>query len=345
MRARAVGSILILSSLVPLTGCSNEVSPLAATSSSSGAGAGGSTTSATTTSGTTGTGGSTDPGAVTTYMTGMGPIALAPGEEEVNCITVPLGNTEGGFVRRFTANLSTGSHHMIVYTSSATTPSPTPTPCQSLGGILTGQHPVFIAESPMAELDFPTDENGVPVGFQIAANQMLTVEFHTINTTPSALMVTGTATMDVLPLSSNVTLSDIAFWGTENIKIPALSSWSTPVNFQTALAGTSSFALTTHQHHLGTQMQVWYGTSATDMSDRVANGTNWANPPLVLLDPPLTYPQGSGLGLAYQCTWDNTTTSEVDFGESANDEMCFLWHYYYPSQGFQICTAGLCRTD
>ncbi len=348
MEARAVQSILVLSSLVLVTACNSPVSPLAATSSSSGVGGGGG--SATTTTATTGTttsstgAGGADPYGVTTYTTGMGPISLAPGVEEVNCITIPLGNTEGGFVRSFRAQLSEGSHHMIVYTTSATTPAPTPTPCQSLGGILSGQHPIFIAQQATAQLDFPTDQNGVPVGYQIAANQMVTVEFHTINTTQAPLMVTGTAYIDTVPLSTNVTLSDIAFWGTEAIKIPPLSSWSTPVNFQAALPGTNSFALTTHQHHLGVQMQVWYGASG-DTSDRVANGTNWANPPLVLLDPPLTYAAGSGLGLSYECTWDNTTAAEVDFGEGYNDEMCFLWHYYYPSQGFQLCTAGFCTTD
>jgi hypothetical protein len=33
----------------------------------------------------------------------------------------------------------------------------------------------------------------------------------------------------------------------------------------------------------------------------------------------------------------------VKFGESFNDEMCFLWQYYYPSQGFQLCVDGFCK--
>ena len=32
---------------------------------------------------------------------------------------------------------------------------------------------------------------------------------------------------------------------------------------------------------------------------------------------------------------------QVSFGESFNDEMCFLWHYYYPSQGFQVCSYAM----
>jgi hypothetical protein len=331
---RCVPFLFVVScSLLALAGCSGTTAQAT----------GGSTTS--TTSGTTGTGGAPfDAGAmVTSYKTGIGPIPLGPGVEVTNCITINLGNADGGYVRRFRADLSAGSHHMIVYTSTATTESPTPTPCQPLSGILLGQHPVFIAQQPTATLVFPTDQNGVPVGFQIAPNQMLKIEFHTINTTMSPLMVTGAAYLDTVPLATKVTLSDLAFWGTKNIQIPANGSFDTGVNFQAALPGTKSFAVTTHQHHLGTEMQVWYSAAPGDTSHRVADGTDWANPPLVMLDPPLDYPTGGIKGLSYDCHWVNPTAAPVSFGESFNDEMCFLWHYYYPSQGFQECLDGVCH--
>ncbi len=326
MRRSAV-SIFAVSFLV-LAGCHGEAAQPGGTTSG-------------TTSGT-GTGGSPfDAGAmVTSYTTGMGPIALAPGVEETNCTIINLGNAEGGWVRRFRADLSEGSHHMIVYTSSETTESPTPTPCQPFAGILSGDHPVFIAQQPTATLVFPDDENNVPVGFQIAANQMVKIEFHTINTTQTPLMVTGKAYLDTIPLSTTVTPSDLAFWGTEYIEIPpGPSSFDTGVLFQEALPDTHSFAVTTHQHSLGTEMKVWYGTGATDTSDLVADSTSWSNPPLVMLNPALDYPAGAGKGLAFQCHWvqPNPTTAPVQFGESFYDEMCFLWHYYYPSQGFQLC--------
>lgn len=329
MRQHVV-SLFVASSFVVLAGCSGTV---AATSTTGG---GGTSTMTTTTP-------PFDAGAtVTSYTTGMGPISLAPGVEETNCITVNLANAEGGYVRRFRADLSEGSHHMIVYTSSDTTESLTPTPCQPLSGILQGQHPVFIAQQATATLVFPNDDAGTPVGFQIAANQMLKIEFHTINTTQSPLMVTGKAYIDTIPLSTKVTVSDLAFWGTNKIAIPANGSYDTGVKYQAALPGTKSFAVTTHQHHLGTEMQVWYGTGPTDTSDRVADGTDWSNPPLVMLAPPLDFPSDGSKGLAYECHWVNTTASPVFFGESFNDEMCFLWHYYYPSQGFQMCLDGQC---
>lgn len=345
MRLFAFPSVLVVSSLL-VAGCSSgNVQTTGGSTESTGTGAGAGTGAGPGTGGTTGgAGGSTFDagGPVTTYTTGIGPIMLTPGQEVTNCIVVNLGNAAGGYVRRFQADLSEGSHHMIVYQSSDTTESPTPTPCQPLSGILEGEHPVFIAQQATATLDFPDDENGVPVGFQIAANQMVKIEFHTINTTQTPLMVTGKATLDTIPLSSTVTASDLAFWGTKNFTLPPLATTSTLVDYQNGIPGTHSFAVTTHQHHLGTEMQVWYSDGNGDTSNRIADGKNWSDPPLVMLNPAIDFPADGSKGLSYQCTWNNTTTSTVKFGESFNDEMCFVWHYYYPSQGFQACIDGIC---
>ena len=96
-----------------------------------------------------------------------------------------------------------------------------------------GQHPFFIAQQAHAELDWPSDENGNPVGFEIGPNQMVHIEFHTINTTQAPLMVTGKALIDTIPLSTpNVVPSDMAFWGTKNIDIPPNGSFDTGVHYQ-----------------------------------------------------------------------------------------------------------------
>lgn len=336
MRLRFAHSVLATSALI-----------LAACSSSPAEPTGGNTTTSSG-SGTAGGGGSGgspfDAGAtVTSFKTGVGPVPLMPGVEQTVCAIVRLGNTDGAYVRRFRADLSEGTHHMIVYTSANTTESPTPTPCQPLAGILQGQHPVFIAQQAHADLVFPTQDDGTPVGFQIEPNQMVKIELHMINTTQSAIMVNGAANVDTVPLSTKVTPSDLAFWGTKKINIPANSSFETGVKYQAGIPGTKSFALTTHQHHLGTEMQVWYGTGATDTTDLVADGKNWNDPPLVMLDPPLDFPADGSKGLAFDCHYNNTTPSTVKFGEGFNDEMCFLWHYYYPSQGFKACLDGLCN--
>lgn len=54
------------------------------------------------------------------------------------------------------------------------------------------------------------------------------------------------------------------------------------------------------------------------------------------LDPEIVF-DGTN-GIAYQCEWNNTTNQLVTFGESALQEMCFMWMYYYPSHGFDFRT-------
>jgi len=335
-----LSTLAVAAGLTLVLGCGTKV-----TSKTTSTGAGGATSTGTaatgTSSGTTGSGGA--PPGTTALTASIGPIHVTPGEESVQCIVMNLGNTDASFVRRFKTTLATGTHHMIVYTT--TDPENlTPTPCQSFAGILT-DHPIFIAQQAHSELDFPTDAaSGSPVGLQLKTNQMLRLEMHFINPTMTPLDVTGTAEIDVLPSTANVIKSDLAFWGTEQFTIPPNADADTGMKFHAALPGTHVFALTTHQHQLGTEMQVWYADSVADTSNRVADGTNWSNPPLELFSPPLDFPVGSTKGFAYDCHWKNTTSNQVNFGEGFNNEMCFLWHYYYPSQGFQYCVDNVCAT-
>ena len=52
-------------------------------------------------------------------------------------------------------------------------------------------------------------------------------------------------------------------------------------------------------------------------------------------DPPFSIPQGGGF--KFTCTWTNTSSEPRAFGESADDEMCFFWAYYYPNNGSHVC--------
>lgn len=294
--------------------------------------------------GTAGQGaGGFDPGGqVTKFSSGIGPIPVESGGEDTRCIVKRLNNAEAAYVRRFHTTLEKGSHHLILYRSKATEEQLEPKPCQGFSGIFQGDHAVFIAQQKESELLMPNTEDGTPVALQIEANQMVRIEMHYFNTSDAAYEVTGDVEIETIPLSSKVVKADLAFWGTTSINIPPHSEKSTPINFQKALENTRTFALTTHQHHYGTRMKVWYGTGANDQGQVVADETNWSDPALELFAPPLEFPKGEGKGFAYQCTWNNTSDTKVGFGESVNDEMCFLWHYYYPSKGFQICIEGQC---
>jgi hypothetical protein len=280
--------------------------------------------------GTTTDGDAGDP-SVQTIPATVGPIAVDPGKETVVCITMRLPNADSAYVPRIAVQLAHGSHHLVVYRSTATTESLTPTACTTFQGILTGTGvPLIISEKPSDDLTFPPG-----VALKIASRQMIELEAHYINTGTTTLEGMGTVHFETIPIATpNIIESDFAFFGTTNIILPPGLQTIGPL-FAVGLSGTHGFALTTHQHRLGTEFKVWAANGATDTSHPpIADTTDWANPPLYRLNPEIDF-NGQN-GLAYQCTWNNTTGQVVTFGESALQEMCVLWMYYYPSKGFDF---------
>jgi Copper type II ascorbate-dependent monooxygenase, C-terminal domain len=347
---RRVVSIACLAPALFLAACSSGETSSTSHNGSGGSGAGG---------GNPGTGGNAtgggapwDPGGkVTTYHAKFKDVSVPMGGENTQCMTFRLDNPEAVNVRRFHTTLTQGSHHMVLYKSTATTENTVPTDCQALGGILDGEHPVFIAQQALANLELPTDTDAnLPVALKMEAHQMVKLELHYFNTSSSTITVNGDIDVDTIPSSAKVTEADLAFWGTQQINIPPHGEFDTGTHFQRGIPNTKSFAVTTHEHHLGTEMRVWFGTSTEAAKGQpLADSHSWSDPPLVLLAPPVKFgpaPNGelaSSDGFAYDCHWVNPTANGVQFGESVNDEMCFLWHYYYPSQGFEVCFDGICN--
>jgi hypothetical protein len=67
---------------------------------------------------------------------------------------------------------------------------------------------------------------------------------------------------------------------------------------------------------------------------------SWTEAELKFFSPPEHVPEGGGF--RFQCAWDNPTDSVVTYGESALQEMCFFWTYYYPHRmGNRVMLAGL----
>jgi hypothetical protein len=265
----------------------------------------------------------------------IGPLVAEPGVEKTMCRNFRLGNSETAFIHRIRAELGDSSHHMTVYLSQDTVEQPEAFECGGFDTLLQGDRPMFIAAQHRTELELPVEAGGVPVVYEIEPHQMVRIEMHYLNTTAERKSVEAKVIFESVPSSIDMLGADIAFWGTIGISIPPNSSWETDVKFVSAIPGTRSFALTTHQHHLGTRMRVWHANDTGDTAgEPVADSTDWAEPPLETYDPPLVFGTGGKAGLAYKCEWENPTQSQVTWGVSIKDEMCFFWHYYYPGRGF-----------
>jgi hypothetical protein len=128
--------------------------------------------------------------------------------------------------------------------------------------------------------------------------------------------------------------------GDPNYKLPvgfyhgqAISLQGNPQNVD--LTKLKIFAFTSHEHHRGTGVKIWRSQSSdVSNSELLYENTSWSNPPLEVLPDDKLLQFGANEGFAWQCSYDTSAdTQNVCFGESANDEMCFIWAYYYPSVG------------
>jgi hypothetical protein len=277
------------------------------------------------------------PGALTVAVS-IGPIPLAAAEERTVCKRFKLPTTTAINVVQIDSQLAPGSHHLVLYRSTATTEQTTIYDCPPLD-ISTGDIPIYIAETQADNLlPLPTG-----AAYQFEAGQMVRMEAHYLNASPNAIMGMGTIELtEGDPDPSKYQAADIMFCGTVTALSPGLGTGvppgmtTLPAGFYAPPAGIKVFGLTTHEHKRGSLMTIDKSTSTAPGANLVM-GTPYDNPPFVIYRDNDLLTFGANEGLRWQCEYNNTTTTTYYFGQSAqSNEMCFLWAYYYPSVGHFI---------
>jgi hypothetical protein len=252
-------------------------------------------------------------------------------------VTKRLGNAEQLRVHQIHNSLGEASHHFIVYRVDDTTEQPTPYACQPFADTLDPAKgaPLMITQRAEETLTLPDG-----VAFTLQPDQMVRLELHYINLQEAAVDVTATATFAPIAEQDFTDEADFLFVGDIDIDIPPMSSFTegpTFVPLPSSLAGSKFFAITGHEHQWGTDVYVEVAPSEGGAGTAVYDlpSFNWDEPDTVFHDPPFEVPSGGGFRVT--CDWYNGSASSVGFGEGADDEMCFFWAYYYPSQGARVC--------
>jgi hypothetical protein len=263
-------------------------------------------------------------------------MTVMPGVENTQCVVVKLGNLDQVHIGQIHNVLSPASHHMIVYRVNDTVERPIPFDCEPFVETLdpTKGAPLMITQKKDELLTLPSG-----VAYTMPPSQMLRIELHYINATTSPLLLTASTTMTTAPTFQDE--ADFLFIGNPDIQIgPHSQSTLGPTFFQLdsdTYAGAKFFAFTGHEHRFGTNVTVQTAASDDAPGTMVYDVPNWlwSEPATVMHDPPVQVPDGGGF--KFTCQWNNTSDQTVRFGESANDEMCFFWAYYYPSRGAYVC--------
>jgi len=280
----------------------------------------------------------------TKYTLQWGPVTVQPHFEGTQCVILQLSNDTDIKVHQLHNTLSTGSHHMIVYRDNDPKDAAgqtTPVNCQPFTGALNASGmvaPMMITQKQNDPLTLPSG-----VAYTMKAHQMVKLEMHYINSGDDPIQVQGNAEFYAADPTTIHDEADLLFIGTPDIKLPpgmmtTVNQFFTPSRAKIDLSGSKFFAITGHTHKLGLDMKVGLGTSngATPTMIYAPNPFMWAEPLTAsFIGNEFEVPQGTGFN--FTCTYYNNTAGQVQFGESANDEMCFFWAYYYPSQGAHVC--------
>lgn len=270
-----------------------------------------------------------------------GPVEVAPGKEDTQCIWLRLDNETEIKVHGLHNVLSSASHHLIVYKDDMNmTEQTTPVPCEPFTGALntTGMvQPLAITQKEDDEIYLPDG-----VAYTFAPRQMIKLEMHYLNASDLTESVAATSSFYIAEPATVKHEAALLFTGTPDIKLPP-GQTTTLNQFFTVppyldLSQSKIFAITGHTHALGTAVKVGIAPSKTGPVTEVyaPEPFSWSEPETkAFYQEPLVIPAGGGLDMT--CTWRNTRNFEVGFGESATQEMCFFWAYYYPSQGSKVC--------
>ncbi|MFO0614533.1 MAG: hypothetical protein U0414_18250 [Polyangiaceae bacterium] len=312
--------------------CDSSVTP-------STGGSGGASTGATmqTTGSSSPTSSSSGAGGGEQFSVKFDPITVPPGTEKTQCVVRKLSNPAAAHVGQIHNVLGEGSHHLIVYRTADTVEQTTPFDCQPFSDLLKPEKgtPLMISQKQDDLLTLPQG-----VAFSIAKEQFVRLEMHYINATAAPLEVTATTTFITMEEKDFQNEADFLFFGNPDIDLAPNAKATlgpTYLPLPATLAGSKFFGFAGHTHQWGTNVYVGTTTGKTGPDTDVYKVDNWqwAEPATVYWDPPVEVPQNGGFHLT--CEWENGSPNNVQFGESANDEMCFFWTYYYPSKGAFVC--------
>lgn len=250
---------------------------------------------------------------------------IPPEGQEHVCVVVDLGNAAPVWVSEVSATLSGGSHHLIVDRQPAdTTVYTDPKKCTPTMGGDTSR--LIIAQQKQTSVALPSG-----VAFKLEAHQKLFLQLHYFNVDPMAHDITGTVQFTLLNASEKPPIeAKNLFTGSTQINIPAHSQSESKAFYKPMAAkGTRKvFALTSHTHRLGVMQTIERVDSmSAPATTPLHTSTMWSEPPLTQLNPVLSFNGTDGLRLI--CRYSNDTDETVTFGVEAQNEMCFMWLYYY----------------
>ena len=235
--------------------------------------------------------------------------SLPPGGENTSDLQI-LDVAEDLYIGGMRPLAPQGTHHTLLYRG------------------VSGTNAIYASGVGTNELMFPPG-----TGLKLEAGTLLGMQLHLYN--PTDETITGVSGIEIIPRDAAEVSQEI------DLFLPGPRNLALPPNQISAQSGTCTvsgsqklFALFPHMHQLGTHFKTTLTVGGVDqvLHDEVYDFEHQA----VKEFNPISLSAGDKI--TTECTWNNTTTSVVGYGESSTTEMCYSILYRYPRGTEEFCT-------
>ncbi len=239
--------------------------------------------------------------------------------------------TEDMYITNIIAQAPAGTHHTVL-TFAGQNGTNGPDGDQDNCGVGTiGRVMLYASGVGTSPLDFPTD-----VGVKVAAGQQLHLNLHLFNSTDDPIAGDSAILVKSQP-TPPPQIAEMVFAGSFIFNIQANKPLVKTAGCDITNQSFKIFGVWPHQHQLGTHHKFVRKRAGVDtvLHDDVYT---FSEQNYYLQTPEVDVAAGDRLETT--CSWNNTTNSNVGWGESSNEEMCFTGLYRYPAQneGIAKCT-------
>jgi hypothetical protein len=255
------------------------------------------------------------------------PYELGPGEERTRCFYQNVVNAEPIDVVRFKTAQRRGQHHFNIFASDLDKPDGFGR-CPTNEELFIGARPIVDGSGSSVDYAFPKD-----MALRLEENVLLIFQLHSINTTPEPLMQQFVLNLHLSPAPAK-TLVDIYGFTNFAIEIPP---HSTKIETKDCVLydRIGLLSMSSHFHQRGTLATADYIAKDGDRSQRLYENVSWDDPDVVFFEDAIRIEPGDTIRFA--CHYDNSEEVTVTYGPSVQDEMCFVFGYYFPKVGLIPC--------
>jgi hypothetical protein len=268
-------------------------------------------------------------------------VTIMPGQEITYCYYFHTPNTEAMVVKKWSSEMTPGSHHMIMYTTASDEMPPGTLSTASCGGFALGNVPswTYSAQTPSNAIALPTDDGtGLPLGQEIEPATPAYFQMHYLNATDAPIK--AHVTLDAEAYEAGVAYTRTAAYVTYNasISIPPSAIGDVETMTCSVPAGAKFWILSTHAHKQAVKTQIKDGMPASTAIPFAS--TDWEHPGQMMWMAAPFYAFSTGK-LTYECTYDNLGDNAkltiVDGPSAATNEMCMATGYYFPATKPLLC--------